>query len=348
MTSPTVVNVAVIENPRTDSVVLEALDANRHANFLHLRREDISTERNLVTIGVRDSETHAMVKTLASRGYLHYMAREGESRFVHQRRLPTLWKAVIDGELSVSSEGAYYSLQLPPEVEPRKLLVLFSSIYAPPTSASLWRYMARNYQHVASSIPDDTAILRIADVGGVLGAFYLDTIAAPNNSAAVSRLIEQSIQELGISRSSTVLLGPSKGGTGATFHGLSLGLPFVAVDPILDDTHYEQEMSDAHFTGFPVFPAAKQTTFGNLFAHVLETYSSGEPRGIFVTSPRSAQYPIVIDAARALSGIVSVLTANSPRIKSHPDVARVALGPTLSLVNSLLCGWPTPRGFFSV
>ncbi|RXR26908.1 hypothetical protein EQW78_03000 [Oerskovia turbata] len=339
---------AVIENPRTDSVVLEALDANRHANFLHLRREDISTERNLVTIGVRDSETHAMVKTLASRGYLHYMAREGESRFVHQRRLPTLWKAVIDGELSVSSEGAYYSLQLPPEVEPRKLLVLFSSIYAPPTSASLWRYMARNYQHVASSIPDDTAILRIADVGGVLGAFYLDTIAAPNNSAAVSRLIEQSIQELGISRSSTVLLGPSKGGTGATFHGLSLGLPFVAVDPILDDTHYEQEMSDAHFTGFPVFPAAKQTTFGNLFAHVLETYSSGEPRGIFVTSPRSAQYPIVIDAARALSGIVSVLTANSPRIKSHPDVARVALGPTLSLVNSLLCGWPTPRGFFSV
>ncbi|MBD7950941.1 XcbB/CpsF family capsular polysaccharide biosynthesis protein [Oerskovia rustica] len=339
---------ATLENPWTNRVMLDTLDANPQANFLHLRRADISTQRNFVTIGVRDLETHTMVKTLASRGYLHYMASEGESRFVHQRRLSTLWKAVIDGDLSVSDNGAYYSLELPSEVEPRRLLVLFSSIYAPPTSASLWRYMARNYQHVNSSIPDDTAILRIADVGGVLGAFYLDTTAMPTNSAVISGLIEQTINELGIPRSSAVLLGPSKGGTGATFHGLRLGLPFVAVDPILDDTHYEQEMSDAHFTGHPVFPAAKQAVFGNLFAQVLETYSPGEPRGLFVTSPRSAQYPIVIDAARALAGVVSVMTADSPRIKSHPDVARVTLGPTLSLVNSLLCGWPTPRGFFSV
>ncbi|QDW64369.1 XcbB/CpsF family capsular polysaccharide biosynthesis protein [Oerskovia sp. KBS0722] len=328
---------------RDSSSLVAEIDAHG-VGFLRIGSASISPDASLLDQAMSSPELRQFVKALSARGYMHYLANPGESRFVHQERLPGLWNAVRDEKVHISDHGIYYSLVTPDTGPTRRLVVQFGSMGEPSKVSSLWRYAVWNYAHLKSAVPDDTAILRIADVGGVRGAFYLDTTYAPENSVHVGSTIEAIRASLSVPKDQTVLLGPSKGGTGATFHGLALGLPFVAVDPVLDDAYYERELGDPHFTGSPVFLASKQEVFGNLFREISEIGRDPELPSFFVTSPQSAQYPIVTDAAAALGGSLTVLVSRSERIRKHEDVARATLGPTQSVVNAILCDWPLPTG----
>ena len=72
-------------------------------------------------------------------------------------------------------DGLVYSLT-PPQIDINpNLLVIFSSISGKMYQPFLHRYFEQNFKSINKHISPNTAILRIADIGGVTGAYYLNT-----------------------------------------------------------------------------------------------------------------------------------------------------------------------------
>ncbi len=287
-----------------------------------------------------------MVDCLAANGYLHYLAVDGESRFVHRHRLPTLWKAVLDGDVKVSDRGIFYKIE-ESDNAPKRLLVVFSGMPKDPNEGSPWRYFTQNYRHAHNAIPGDCVMLRVADVGGVKGSFYSNTADDPSNQEDISSLISATARDRHIPDSRVCLLGCSKGATGAVLHGLTFGWNFVAVDPVLSDSYYEIEMSDLHFTSGNVFLDSKDVLFDRLSEKVQNNVDNdlSANYSIFLTSRRSAQYGRVCSFVQSIAKIrPSLFSFDDPRIKSHPDVARSVMWATMPLVVCALMGFRVPRG----
>lgn len=175
---------------------------------------------------------NALFIKLSLLGYSLYYNTENESRFIRHDRIRYHWPAIKDGSFSVTDDDIVYTFEQPPSERVDKIVVIFSPINSKPR---LSRYCWPSFSKLMKFIPPNTAILRIADVGGVKGAFYLDTTAQPHNGDAVHNLIAATFAEYSLENSDVVLYGASKGGTGATFHGLRGGWNFVAADPILSD-----------------------------------------------------------------------------------------------------------------
>lgn len=325
-------------------VLSQGGQSSSNPNFVHVFDPRLKAGSSLISIARRDPEVRAVVTDLAACGYFLYHSREGESRFVHRDRIPSLWKPVLDGSVSVSEDGIYYSFDSKISSNKiRRLVVVFSGIASNPSSASLHRYFEPNYRHLNGLTSADTGVLRIADVGGVVGSFYGATSDKPDNRLSVANLIDSFISAHNIERDNVCLVGSSKGATGAVLHGLALGLPFVAVDPILSDRYYETSMHDAHFTRGSVFFEPKQTLFSNL----LKSGVMDRRRyAAFFTSPNSEQYGLVTDFASHFSGPVGVYSSVDPRIDGHPSVAGSVLGLTVSIVNGIIHGMPLHAGVY--
>lgn len=113
-----------------------------------------------------------------------------------------------------------------------------------PYSASLYRYFAKNFSTIDKYIGKNVSILRVADIGGITGSFYLNTNALPTNADKIKSLILEVIEQCQIKSDDVVLYGCSKGGTAAVYHGLTNNYKIVAVDPILNDEHYINNKND--------------------------------------------------------------------------------------------------------
>lgn len=306
--------------------------------FIHVEEARLAKPDALINLAVRNPDVRAFVTSAAALGYLQYFGVEGEARLVHRSRLSQLWNAVRTGNVRESADGIFYTLDHRlPEKEIKRLLVVFSGVALAPRSPSLWRYFEKNFRHVDANIPGDTAVLRIADVGGVLGAFYMNTADHPHATLGIESLITSTADKFSISRPQICLLGSSKGASGATHYGISLGTHFVAVEPILSDAYYEDHLHDIHFTAPSIFPDRKADIFQSLSG----ARENNSLPGYIFTSPASPQYPY-ISSFQNKTPEINLVTTRDSRIVDHPDVARTVLGPTLSLVNSILLGWPTP------
>lgn len=322
--------------------------AHERPGFVKVRSHEITDSRNLIAVARSDRSGHDALVALAAQGYLHYWSEPGEARLMHRSCVAGHWSAVRDGDVTMSSGGVAYRLSPPKGAQrPRRLLVIFSGISHIYNEPRLWRYFTQNYRHAGGLIPGDCAVLRIADLGGVVGAFYGATVDSPGNEDAVSDLIWEVVAAYGISTESVVLLGSSKGGTGAVRHGLIMGLQFVACDPILGDQYYELEHNDDHFTKGGVFLESKDSVFDRLGGELVSGRAPKSPSfGAFFTAPVSAQYQMVSGFADTLSAAmpVGVFESADRRILGHPTVAPAVLGETLALVNSLFLGWDRPLG----
>ncbi|WP_168708149.1 XcbB/CpsF family capsular polysaccharide biosynthesis protein [Actinomyces procaprae] len=292
-----------------------------------------------IALARRCEPVHRAIAGLASFGYVLYRTDQGESRFAHRSRVSRLWKSAIDGDLT-DYHGVFFAKEGNWDSGSR-LVVVFSGMAMNPSSSSLDRYFEKNYRHIRGLLPHTTAILRIADVGSVNGAFYRNTRDFPDREVVVSELIEQCADQLGVARNAVVLIGSSKGATAAVLYGLRDAYTFIAVDPVLSDRYYEEELGDLHFTRGPVYLDSKNDRFARLL-------DGGEFNGcgLFISSEVSAQFDTVRGFVQRLeSGSdVRLYVSNDPRIDSHPTVAR----NTNWLVNYLLVcfveGWPYPAG----
>ena len=311
--------------------------------FVHVSHgEGAPEDTNLVLMARKNADARRCLVELSKSGYYAYCTMEGCTRFVRSDRVETLWLKVKSGDFIMTKDELVYTVTPPADGrKPARLLVVFSSIHENPNSASLHRYFTQNFPSIQKYIPQDTAVLRIGDLGGVLGAFYLNTVHRPGNAAAVQKLIVSMRIQLGVDPDAMVLYGASKGGTAAFYHGMLGGHRFVAVDPIVADEHYVKNIQDFHFTVGGVFPETKEQVFERFVREIRSRKGRIPPstKHTVICSERSPQFryisKMLIDPLRDR---VAFFNSRNPAILDHPDVGKHTVNTATMLLNMQLYG----------
>lgn len=286
---------------------------------------------------------------LAVNGFHAYESSGAVTKYVRQEEIPKLWHRVRNGELQVSENGIIHTLEMEASYAPEALLVIFSSMADVYNKTSLMRYFEQNLRSASKHLPANTAILRIADIGGVVGGFYMPTSYDPDAASKIRQLITQTMLELNISPSRTVLYGGSKGGTGALYQGLLAGLKCVSVDPVINDEYYEGRYGDSHWTSGSIFPESKQSAFEKLLKPSAEDPKRLTHNLLVVSSPGSPLWPSISEyCSRVDQSRLHLLVSNSPKITDHPHVSQETLRTVVGLINTTLAGIEIPAGKTSI
>ena len=330
--------------------LLELLDSpESRTNFIHIRHPNNgNASENLTQISRRSDTSRRILVELTRRGFYTYMSHDYETRLVRERRIPSLWAPLANGEFKQSKAGVIYSLNgALVDSESPKLLVLFCPMHEAIYSSSLYRYFPQQFKTIQKYIAPETAVLRVADLGGVVGNFYGNTSAHPKNIDRIQELLQEVIFDLRVQRHNVVLYGGSKGGTGALLHGLIGGYKVIAVDPVLSDRHYVNRHNDSHFTENSIFLESKDRLFARLVFEYQKTADWDAPvqRKVVVYSSGSPQARVIEEkVVEPLAGGVASFDVEHPMIKDHPDVGPNSLPLTLAIINSLLYGLDVPAG----
>jgi hypothetical protein len=328
----------------------DAIDRNEGVpDFIHVAHRDEGADgANLSRLAFRDRELRLIQDGLTNLGFYHYRVEDGTTRFVQHGALPRLWNHVKDGTYRRSEDGLVYDVELPESGRVERLVVVFSPMANDAFETSIQRFLVRTYPSLIRHLVPSTAVIRLADVGGVKGGFYIDTSYLPSNFAAVQRFIQDQCLQWEVPRENVVLYGPSKGGSGASIHGLAGDWSFVAVDPILSDEYYETEMQDLHFTTGGIYPRSKQ----EVVAGVVESRERRLPDARLVqsviTAPASPQKPYIERGLADCLSDLTVLSSRNEKIQDHPDVAKYTLPVQVMALNTTLSGFGLPPGSFEV
>lgn len=321
--------------------------------FIHVMHgSDVAPKSSLIRMARLDEGAHRCVLELARLGYYIYSGREKSTRLVRSDLVRNLWLRLTSGEYQMNADEIVYSITPPASgTAPKRLLVVFSSIHINYNLASLDRYFMQNFGTLQKFIPKDTAILRVADMGGVVGAFYINTTHRPNNTNAIGKLIESVRLDFGLDPDAVTCYGVSKGAGGAIYQGIRRGYRFVAVDPVLSDKYYVEEKGDAHFTTGGVFLEPKEVVFGRLFdEHArLRVKDTSSTRHAVIFSENSPQYSFITEAmVRRFGKTMAFYNSRNPLIKDHPDVGTQTINSATMLMNQQLYGLPIRPGLFHI
>lgn len=302
-------------------------------------------ESDMMKLSLINREAKKLLIALTNLGYSLYYNISDESRFVRHDRIVHHWPAVRDGTYTVSDEGIIHQLEIPESGNVERLVIIMCPISSKPR---FLRYFRPSFAKLMKFVPRNTAVLRVADIGGVKGAFYLNTSYLPENSRRIQRLIQTTINEHSIKSENVVLFGASKGGTGALFHGLVGGWKFVAVDPILSDEWYVDHENDYHFTTGGIFPCTKQEVFTDLIQRIHPGRMSSLDHSVLITSSRSPQYAYTTAIIQPIESRLTVLSSGNPEIMRHPDVAPKTIYSQVLAINNLLLGFSMPKGEYVI
>lgn len=333
--------------------VLDRLRASGHADenatFEILHNPSGGEHAGLLQHSRRDQTAREWLVELARIGYFAYAKSATGTRFVRSDAIPRIWPKVRNKKYRMTQHGIVHSLTLPADGRPPgRLLVVFSSIFGDFEVVGLRRYFTQNFRSVQKYVPADTAVLRIGDLGGVVGAFYMNTTHSPDNAGAVQKLLRRVSRNHGIDKDSVVLYGASKGGTGALYHGLAGDYRFISVDPIIDDAFYEDHMNDGHYTkSGGVFIERKERSFARLFDKLdAEPPELGmDSRSSVICSERSPIYPTIHDVLiKRYGNRIAFFNSCNPSIQKHPDVSKFSLNIATMLMNMHLYGMDVPPG----
>lgn len=309
-------------------------------------------EANLIRICHRNSELRPLMEEFAANGWLVYKIRNGSSFLLHQTQVPKIWHKVNDGSYSLDTNCTVFTLETPAPPESIKgLVVVFSSMANPFDGPGLSRHFERNYRSLNRHIGADIAILRIADLDGVVGGFYLPTSWDPMRAEKIANLVDNTASRLGLPDSRVVLYGASKGGTGALFHSLQSGLRWasVAVDPVVDDRHYEDRYEDSHWTSGRIFPFRKRELFEEAVIHSRQESSWTCVRSAIITSPGSPLQDSVVGVSELMDPASTLLlNVHDPKIRDHPDVSPNCVQTATALINMLSRGLPIGSGIHDI
>jgi len=300
---------------------------------------------DLMRISLRNDSAKKILVDLTKLGFYTYWNTDGQTRLVRHDRVVHHWGAIKDGTYQTTDDGIVYSFSPAINAPLRKLLVIFSPLSSKPR---LSRFFVQSFSKVQKFLAPGTAILRIADIGGVKGAFYLDTNFAPDNSANIANFIHQYVSDLGLHREDVVLYGASKGGTASVYHGLSNSWPFVAVDPILGDLWYEVNENDYHFTATGIFPQTKEQVFHDLLSSDYVTANGDATVSTVITAMNSPQRETVLSTLQPVAGRLRILDSDNDAITSHPDVAPNTIYAQIMVINSMLLGMEMRRTNVSI
>lgn len=302
---------------------LDILDVDKSR---HGESEQIRVMHNLYGLARSNALAKRVVVNLSNHGFYMISHKNGVSRFCNAKN-----KKQMDLEMPGLEffDGLYYSVQAP-EGGVARLLFVFSSVADFPYNASIKRRcFFGNFQGISKYVPYDVGVVRISDIGGVVGSFYMDNNYDLQREARIQNLIAYLLKKYAVSIDDAVFYGTSKGGTGALLHGVLSGVNFVAVDPIVSDEHHENSHNDSHFTQ-GTFPVRKKDRFSFLFK------TARNARGYVVTSSQSPCYPYIENSGLPFG--VSLLNVWHRGIKDHPDVGPSTINLVVSLLNSIFYG----------
>src|SRR5699024_3902474 len=144
-------------------------------------------EKDMMKLALTSPQAKNLLLELTRLGFSLYYNTTNESRFIRHDRIVHHWPAVKDGSFSISDQGIVHKLEKPESGTFEKLVVVFSPINSKPR---LIRYFRPSFATLMKYIPRNTAILRIADVGGVKGAFYLDSNYLPDYCSSIHHLLQ--------------------------------------------------------------------------------------------------------------------------------------------------------------
>lgn len=315
---------------------LDELLASGLYKYIHIDHSELTlNQENIINLARRHPEVRNKLISLTNNGFLTYVLRDGVSSLVKISELQKLWIPLKEKKYSISDKGIVYEYVNSEHNIDKKLLVIFSQIPLDPHSSSLNRYFSRSFSTLEKYVGKNVSILRIADIGGITGAFYLNTIGLPNNENNIQLLIKKIAADNNIAEENIVLYGASKGGTAAMYHGLSCKLKVVAVDPIFDDEFYLSEHDDLHMIN-GIFPDTKK----NKFRILLNEKINHLPDIKVITSKNSEQFSYIEDFLRPIIPKITLLNCINPMIKKHPDVGPYTIHATTALINASLINLP--------
>lgn len=309
------------------------------------KNNDEKLLHNFLAVGRKSEAAKKLISKLSSKSF--YLVKHSNGISVFKKfNDSNVFINIFDDKNIKSWNDTFYTLDSPihETTKNKRLLVVFSSIADFPFNASLSRRMFfKNFSTISKYIPKNTYILRIADIGGVLGSFYLNSNADASFENKVQSLIRKVQRETGVSDNEVVLYGSSKGATGALYHGLKMGLKTLAVDPIVSDEFYIKTYNDLHFVE-GAFPKYKQDKFNSLMS---ENKDKKLDFIKIVTSSNSEQYNYIENIVLSSNKTINSYVFSNPNIKNHPDVSEQTLNFATAMLNNLLYDIAKDTSFIS-
>lgn len=317
-------------NDRTISDIIEIHNKDSDQNFIHF--------------AYKNPEFRPFVYLLARHGYVAYTQNGNITKFVNLKHIPKLWTPVIDKTYSFEND-LIYTVNLSEsaqknEVKPTSLIVVFSSMSTPFDKASLTRYFEPNFASISKHVPDSVAILRIADLDGIVGGFYMPSINYPNRNKDVGDLILKIANKFDIKHDRIVVYGASKGGSAALHIGLKFGFRAVCVDPIVDDETYEKRYNDTHWTKSKIILQKKEDFLADILKQS-EHIENLKGRLIIVSSKGSFMFPSINKFVQKIieyGGKPVFCICNDKRITDHSHVSLRTLRTVTGFLNMQIQG----------
>jgi hypothetical protein len=294
--------------------------------------ENECLNHNVFALARKNMYVKKLVVELVNEGYFLVEHKNGFSTFEKFISADKFKHNLTNDNLKIFHD-LFYTLQTP-QIQSKnpKLLVVFSSVADFSLNASISRRnFFTNFKSIGKYIAPDTYILRISDIGGVVGSFYLNNNFNKEVETSVQLLLEHIINELDIIKENVLFYGASKGATASLYHGIIGGYNVVAVDPIVSDVYHEKTYNDPHFTQ-GTFPVTKQEKF----IKILKEYEINSDINIIY----SENSPIYNDINKVIKDNdvfekINYINVVHPKIKDHPDVGPNTIDILTLIINNI-------------
>jgi len=320
----------------------KSLDFELPTQTLYIDRSKVGDikERghNLIGFSRRELIIREFIVKLASNGFFLVSSLKGNSRFEKFIKAEDFKDNIKVKNLKIYN-NIYYTIQEPIlKFSKPRLVVIFSSVADRAFNADISiRNFFTNFETISKYIPQNSYILRIADIGGIIGNFYMNTTFSNSIENNIQELLKYILDIYYIDKDDVILYGGSKGGTASLYHSILGGYKAIAVDPIVSDKYHEKYSDDSHFTKrygeYAIYPKSKKEKFINLIRN-----SKIEDNNIYIIY--SQQSPIYMDINNIIKkndkeNKINYLNVCHPQIKTHPDVASKTINILLSIMNNL-------------
>ncbi len=294
-------------------------------------------EHNLIGFARREKNIKDLVIRLAENGFFLVSSSKGISKFQKFTTANSFKRYLKVENLQIYNE-LFYILESPKiDFASPRLLVVFSSVADLPYNANIARRnFFTNFPSISKYIPNNSYILRVSDIGGVIGSFYMNTNFSKTIEDNIQNLIKTILKSKNIAKEDVVLYGGSKGGTASLYHGILGGYKVVSVDPIVSDRYHEERYNDSHFTqnsyGNRIYTQTKQKKFTQFIKNI------DIPNNINIIY--SKQSPVYNDINKIIrdndtKNRINYINLCHPLIKEHPDVAKNSINILMLLINNL-------------
>jgi hypothetical protein len=285
---------------------------------------------NLYGLARQNTIVKNFVTTLANNGLYLTGSKGGVSTF-HKFISASSFSKHVKRDGILHHKSILYTLEEPIyRSSKNRLIVVFSSAAGLTYNADIaTRNFFVNFKSIQKYIPTNTYVLRIADIGGVVGSFYLNNNFNGEVENDTQSLISTIAEKLNIHHNDIVLFGPSKGGVGSLYHALLGGFKCVSVDPVVTGEYYFKNHDDKHFVG-GIFPMEREDSFLALLEKAKLTKNIN-----IICSEQSPIYGEILQIFGGYLSSINIFNVMHPKIRGHADLGVNAMNILTLLINNL-------------